>query len=344
MTDSWTRTMISIVAIIAVLVALNFATSLIAPVVGAIFIIALVWPLQSRLKAYLPNLLALAIVISVTVVVFCIFASLVSWGFGRIARALLAESARFQSLYDQAAAWIEGYGIAVDGMWAEHFNSAWLLRATQAIAARINTATTFWLVVVVYVILGLLEVDDFKRKLIELKDREAARVMLSASTTIASKFRRYMLIRTVMSLSTGFMVWALASASGLQLAKEWGVIAFTLNYIPFIGPFVATVFPTLYALAQFDTWQSALLVFACLNIIQFVIGSYIEPRVAGSALAISPFLVLFSVFFWTFLWGLFGAFIGVPIAIAIVTFCAEHPSSKWLAILMGPAEKRSSGT
>ena len=108
-----------------------------------------------------------------------------------------------------------------------------------------------------------------------------------------------------MSLITGVLVWALAWLSGLHLATEWGVIAFVLNYIPFIGPFIATVFPTLFALAQFASWQAALIVFACLNVIQFVIGSYIEPRVSGSALAISPFVVLFSVFFWTFLWGLF---------------------------------------
>jgi hypothetical protein len=38
-------------------------------------------------------------------------------------------------------------------------------------------------------------------------------------------------------------------------------------------------------------------------------------------------IVLFSIFFWTFLWGLFGTFIGVPIALAILTFCAAHPSS-----------------
>jgi len=93
------------------------------------------------------------------------------------------------------------------------------------------------------------------------------------------------------------------SAAGLQLAAEWGVIAFALNYIPFIGPFIATVFPTLLALAQFASWQAALAVFACLNIIQFVIGSYIEPRVFGSELAISPFVVLFAVISWTFLWG-----------------------------------------
>ena len=95
------------------------------------------------------------------------------------------------------------------------------------------------------------------------------------------------------------------------------------------------MFPTLFALAQFDSWQSALIVFAGLNIVQFVIGSYIEPRLSGSALSISPSLVLFSVFFWAFLWGLFGAFIGVPIVIAALTFCAQHPSSRWIANLLG---------
>jgi AI-2 transport protein TqsA len=80
-------------------------------------------------------------------------------------------------------------------------------------------------------------------------------------------------------------------------------------------------------------------VFACLNLIQFVVGSYVEPRVAGSAVAVSPFLVLFAVFFWTFMWGLFGAFIGVPITIALLTYCAQHASSRWLADLLGTPSK-----
>ena len=75
---------------------------------------------------------------------------------------------------------------------------------------------------------------------------------------------------------------------------EWGVIAFALNYIPFIGPFVATLFPTLLAMAQFESWQAVLGVFVCLNIIQFVIGSYVEPRVSGNVLSISPMVVLFA--------------------------------------------------
>jgi len=73
--------------------------------------------------------------------------------------------------------------------------------------------------------------------------------------------------------------------------------------------------------------------FAFLNVIQFIVGSYIEPRVHGNALPISPFVVLFAVFLWTFLWGLF---VGVPVTIAILTFCAQHPSSRWLADLLGP--------
>lgn len=148
-----------------------------------------------------------------------------------------------------------------------------------------------------------------------------------------------MLVRTQMSLLTGMLVGAFAWFAGLQFAVEWGVIAFSLNYIPFIGPFIATLFPTLLAMAQFDSWQEVLTVFVCLNIIQFVIGSYIEPRIAGSMLSLSPLLVLFATLLWTFLWGLFGTFIGVPIVIAVLSFCSQHPSSRWIAELFAGSKQ-----
>jgi len=152
-----------------------------------------------------------------------------------------------------------------------------------------------------------------------------------------------MLVRTQMSALTGLFVGAFAGIAGLQFAIEWGVIAFTLNYIPFIGPFIATLFPTLLAMTQFDSWQSVVIVFVCLNVIQFVIGSYIEPRFAGSVLSISPLAVLFATLFWTFLWGLFGTFIGVPIALAALSFCGQHPSSRWIADLLGGPGQNKTG-
>ncbi len=137
-----------------------------------------------------------------------------------------------------------------------------------------------------------------------------------------------------MSMLTGAVVWAVALLAGLELATAWGVIAFVFNYIPFIGPLFATVFPTLFALVQFGSWEFALVVFVCLNLIQFLIGSYLEPRIAGAALSVSPFLILLAVFFWSFLWGIAGAFIGIPIVIAFLAICAQHQSSRWLATLL----------
>ena len=143
-----------------------------------------------------------------------------------------------------------------------------------------------------------------------------------------------MLVRSVMSVLTGIVVWSFALLAGIELATAWGVIAFVLNYIPFIGSLFATVFPTLFALVQFESWRLAIAVFACLNLIQFLIGSYLEPRMAGTALSISPFVVLLAVFFWSFLWGVAGAFIGVPIVIAFLAVCDEHESTQWIALLL----------
>jgi AI-2 transport protein TqsA len=327
--------LLGIICAILLLAALYFADAIIAPVACALFIIAIVWPLQDRLQTRLPQLLALAIVVTLVVLVFIVFASVVAWGFGRIGRSLIAETPRLQGLYEQATAWLETHGIAVAGLWAEHFNMRWVVGAVQGLSARLNTMISFWIVVLIYVLLGLLEVGPLARKIPGIVGSEAARILIAGSESTAIKLRRYLMIRTIMSLATGGMVYVFALALGLQLATEWGVIAFALNFIPFVGPFIATLLPTFYALAQFESLYSALLVFACLNLIQFAIGSYVEPRVAGNALAVSPFLVLFSVFLWMFLWGLFGAFIGVPIAIAALTFCAQSPSAKWLSELLG---------
>ncbi len=61
--------------------------------------------------------------------------------------------------------------------------------------------------------------------------------------------------------------------------------------------------------------------------VQFMIGSYLEPRLAGGRLAMSPFLVMFSVFFTALLWGIPGAFMGVPLAIALLSDLSLEPTN-----------------
>jgi predicted PurR-regulated permease PerM len=333
--DSVSKASAAIVAVVAAAASAYFADAVLAPLTLALFIMALVWPLQRWLQERMPGLLGLALTMTLTILAMLVFASLAGWGFSRVGRSLIADSARYQAIFDAAVAWLDSHDVSVAGLWAEHFNVSWMLRWVQQITGRVNTTLSFWIITLVYVILGLMEVEDAERKILAFLSPPTARTLIAASTDTARKFRKYMEVRTLMSIATGVLVWAFAAATGLQFAVEWGVIAFALNYIPFIGPFIATLFPTLLAMAQFATWQAALGVFVCLNVIQFVIGSYVEPRLSGAVLSISPSVVLFAVFFWTFLWGLYGAFIGVPIAIAILTFCEHAPSTRWIADLLG---------
>lgn len=329
-------------AAIAVLAALYAARTILAPVMFALFTIAVVWPLQRVLMKRLPNLLATAITVIVTIVAIVGLLSLMIWGFGRAAQWLFENAARFQAFYTTLTVWLESHDLYVASLFTEYFNIVWLVRLVQQITGRFHGMLTFTLVTLIFVLLGLLEVNVVRRKLQGMKGSPTARVCLEACGDIAEKFQHYLLIRTAMSVATGTGVWALTSLFGIDLALEWGVIAFVLNYIPFLGPLVATLFPTVFTAAQFESWQMPLMMFVGLNLIQFIIGSCIEPRFAGARLAVSPFLVLLAVFFWAFLWGIPGAFIGVPILIAGVTFLQHSQSTRPMAVLLGGDDGRPS--
>ena len=333
--DRGQRASITICTSIIVLGALYFSAQIFAPLAFALLIISIMWPIQKRLQTRLPKLVALAMSTLVTIVILVAIGTLIVWGFGRAARYIVSDAARLQMMYGQLTEWLEEHGIVIAGLWAEHFNVGWLIGLLRQAAVRLNGMLGFSMVVLIYVILGLLEVDDATGKLGAVETGEFGRNLMTGGARTAVKFRKYMLVRTLMSIMTGVIVSGFAALIGLPLALEWGIIAFALNYIPFIGPFVATMLPTLFAITQFKSWYAVVALFICLNLIQFLVGSYLEPRFAGRALSISPFLVLFAVIFWTFMWGIAGAFIGVPIVIAALTLCEQHPSSRWIADLLG---------
>jgi predicted PurR-regulated permease PerM len=343
-TDRQTRAMLAICTAILVAAALYFARSIFAPFAFALFMVAIVWPLQSALRRRFPQVVALLITLFVTAVVLILFTSMVGWGFSVVAQWMIANAARFQAMYVRWTDWLEEHGIFIVGLVAERFDVMWLVRFAQTIAGRINNIVGFAILAFVFMMLALLEASDMRERLASLKDREKSRQFAEASAKIGAKFRKYMLVRTQLSALTGIAVWIFALLTGLELAAAWGIIAFALNYIPFLGPSVATLLPALFAMAQFDSRQTIVIVFLGLFAIQFTIGNYLEPLVAGAALAISPLAVIFAVFFWSFLWGIPGAFIGVPVTIAILTLCELSPSSRWIATLLsgGASQNRDS--
>jgi AI-2 transport protein TqsA len=242
---------------------------------------------------------------------------------------------RLQSLYTRAADLLEARGLYAAELVAQQFNMSWILGIVRRVGAGLQGIVTFALVTFIFVILGLLELEPLARRLKQFGDGRAGVAALDVAAEIAGLLQTYMLVRFAMSVLTGLGFWLVTAAFGLDLSREWGVIAFVLNFIPFIGSFIATLLPALFAAAQYESLSLMVWVFIALNVVQFVVGSYIEPRVAGAAVSISPFMVLFAVFFWAFLWGIAGAFIGVPILIVVASLCARNPATRVIATALG---------
>ena len=101
---------------------------------------------------------------------------------------------------------------------------------------------------------------------------------------------------------------------------------------------------TRLAVVQFGLSRMPLIILIALSVMQFVIGNYLEALFSGTALNISPFAVVFSVFFWSFMWGLPGAFIGVPLMLAFLAISEDYPATRWVSVLLTvrPPQRKSS--
>lgn len=338
--DSVVRTSLLLSTSVVILAALYFSRAIIAPVTFALFTVAIAWPLQSALQKRITKLLAVVVTIVVTIAILAILVFLVVWGFSLVVQWLINNTDRLQTLYSQATEWLDGHGISITTLVADSYSPGWIVGAVREVGGRGYGLVSFFVIAFAFIMLGLLEVDIARQNIERLNSASLRRSLLVGAEEIAEKFQKYMVVRTTMSLLTGVVVWSFALVAGIELATAWGVIAFVLNYIPFLGPLIATVFPTLFVLVQSGSWEACFIVFAGLNFIQFFIGSYLEPRIAGAALSMSPFVVLLAVFFWSFLWGIAGAFIGLPIMIAILTICEQHKSTEWIALLLSGRERK----
>jgi AI-2 transport protein TqsA len=127
----------------------------------------------------------------------------------------------------------------------------------------------------------------------------------------------------------GLWIWVL----GIDFAFVWGLLFFVLNFVPNIGSIVAAVPPILMAFVQFGPGHALMLAVGLLGIEQFI-GNFIDPKIQGRALQVSPAVVLVSIIFWTWAWGVPGAFLAMPITIALMMVFSQVESLQPLAILL----------
>lgn len=151
---------------------------------------------------------------------------------------------------------------------------------------------------------------------------------------IDRQIQKYLALKTLISAVTGVLVTVALILFGLPFAVVFGFITFLLNYIPNIGSFIATSFPALLALFHFGQFWPAFWVLVVLMGIQMTLGNFIEPRIMGQGLGLSPLLVIFSLFFGGWLWGLPGMVIAVPVLASFKIAFSNIPSLAFLDTLM----------
>ncbi|MDA0218312.1 MAG: AI-2E family transporter [Proteobacteria bacterium] len=191
-------------------------------------------------------------------------------------------------------------------------------------------------IILVYVIFLLFEQKGFAAKLDAIVTDPARRERVrSTLRRINGDVRTYIWVKTVLSVATGSISYAVMRLVGLDFAEFWAVVIFLLNFIPTIGSILGIVFPTLLALVQFpDDLTPFLVVLVCLGATQVITGNVVEPRMMGRSLNLSPLVIILSLAVWGSIWGVIGMFLSVPITVIAMIVMAQFQVTRPLAIML----------
>jgi predicted PurR-regulated permease PerM len=330
--------LLAVIATILTLAALKAASTVMLPLTFAIFFIALFWPLQRRLQQRLPTGIALLLTLLTFLLTLGGLIGALWFSAELVAERGSTYFDQFQQMYESTQDWVKQYGVNLPGVGEGSTSSEQAQDALLTVSRRTFAFLGALILVIAYLVLGLLEVPDFRAKVDRATGGRGTRWFESAQR-IARDFQRYIVVRTVVGLITGVLAGLACWIIGLDFAFIWGLSNFLLNYIPTIGSIIAVFPPTLFALVQFGlTWQ-ALVVLLAVGGVQLVMGNYVDPLLQGKYLDLSPLVVLFSVAFWGWLWGIAGAFIGIPITVAIVIGCSKSDSTRWIATLLADVQE-----
>jgi predicted PurR-regulated permease PerM len=162
----------------------------------------------------------------------------------------------------------------------------------------------------------LLGRDELRRYLIQFSpDREVRLRVLRILNDVEEELTSYLSVVTVINIVVGCGTALIAYFAGLPNVAVWAVLAFILNYIPYLGPLAMNFVLFGVGIVTFPTLGQALVAPACFIALTTLEGHFITPAIMGRRLTLNPLNVFLALAFWTWLWGPIGAFLAVPLLI-----------------------------
>lgn len=329
------RILITMAAVVVIVAGLRAARDVAVPFLFAVFIAILCLPMLNWLRRKgLPNFAAVALIAGA----FIIFGSVLAVFVGMSVTGFVQALPQYQSHMDaQTTAlfdWLKRSNIEVSAQGLlRYLAPSSAMSLTETVVSSAGALAGNGLLIFLTVGFVLIEASSFPAKLrASVRDPEKT---LAAFRKFGQTAQRYLIIKTITSTATGVAIWLCLVIIGVDYPVLWGLLAFLLNFVPYIGGTLATVPPVLLALVQLGVGPAVWTLLGCVVVNTSI--AVVEPMLlSGGIGGLSALVVFLSLVFWSWVLGPIGAVLSVPLTIVVKIALESHEESRWAAVLLGP--------
>lgn len=190
-------------------------------------------------------------------------------------------------------------------------------------------------IVIVLVIFFLVRREDLRDRFIYLIGRDRVTLTTQTMQDAASRVSGYLSTLFLINLGFGISVGVGTHLIGLPSPTLWGILAMTLRFIPYIGPWIAAAMPIGISLAISTGWVAPVLTVLLFVLLELLNNNILEPWLYGKNTGISPVAVLVAAFFWMWLWGPVGLLLATPLTVCVLVVGKHVPELSFFDILLG---------
>ncbi|KUG19495.1 putative transport protein [hydrocarbon metagenome] len=320
-------------SLVIILAGIRAAAPVLGPLLLAVFIAMLIIPIFRWLIGKgLPTPLALGVLIAGLAIAFLLLSTFVTVAFGQLMNALPAYQEQFRVQFAVIEEFLAEYGIDIGSIRPlDLIDRGTILHYLTNLVVSLTSAAFYLILVVIATGFLLLEAPRFSTGIERWLGNNSP--MLGRLRRSGSLLVEYMIVRTKVNLVTGSGAAAVLYLLGVDFALFWGLVIFVLAYIPYLGITIGII--PVVILTWLTVGPAAV---AIVLLVVTVVNTFAElvlfPHWAGHGLNLSPFIVLFSVFFWGFILGAVGVFLAVPLTLAVKLLLENWNETYWLAAMM----------
>lgn len=328
------RHLVMVASLVVIIAGMHAARSvlvvfLLAAFFAAICTIPLTW-LQRRA---VPSKLAVGLTAGGILAVGSLLVMLAAYSANNFLIDLPKHQERLGVLGTAVIGWLNAHGVRLSGeVWRQNFDAGKVMGYVGSVLSGLSSVIAGGFLVVITIVFILLEVAGIPAKLrAALSNPERS---LASLREFGDAARRYLLIKTLLGMVVGAAIGIGLWALGIQHAFLWGFLAFLLNYVPYIGCYMAAIPVLLLALVEQGSGTAllALLVYLAVNGVLY----FVEPLLMGTQLGLSALVVFASLLIWGWVLGPVGMILSVPLTVLLRIALAAKEDTRWIAVLMGP--------